>query len=78
MSNTNWTEKLKIEVIDEEDGSCTIHIEWDDTDPDLALWTSWGEEGQKAFVMSALHAACAEVLGEEIPDWYQDLTELVD
>jgi hypothetical protein len=44
MSNKNWIEKLNLEVIDEEDGSCTIHIEWDETDPDLELWNSWGEE----------------------------------
>ena len=65
MSNTNWTEKLKIEVIDEEDGTCTIHIEWDDTDPDLELWNSWGEEGQKSFVIVALRAACAKALGSD-------------
>ena len=28
-------EKLNIECIDEEDGGCTIQIEWDETDPDL-------------------------------------------
>jgi hypothetical protein len=78
MSNTNWTEKLKIEVIDEEDGTCTIHIEWDDTDPDLELWNSWGEEGQKSFVIGALRAACADALGEDMPDWDQDLTDPVD
>ena len=71
MSNKNWTEKLTIEVIDEEDGGCTIQIDWDETDPDLAEWTSWGPEGQEAFVLDALRAACADVLGK-------DLTEPVD
>jgi hypothetical protein len=71
MLNTNWVNKLKIQVIDEEDGGCTIQIEWDDTDPDLTLWTSWGEEGQKEFILNALRIACAETLGE-------DLTKLVD
>ena len=74
----NWNEKLKLEVINEEDGSCTIHIEWDETDPDLELWNSWGEEGQKSFVMDALRTACAEVLGDDMPDWPEDLTESVD
>ena len=78
MSNKNWTEKLKIQCIDEEDGGMSIQIDWDETDPDLALWNSWGEEGQKAFIITALRAACAEALGEEIPDWHQDLTEPVD
>jgi len=65
-------------VIDEEDGGCTIHIEWDDTDPDLALWTSWGEALQREFVISALRAACAKALGEDMPDWAEDLTDSVD
>jgi len=54
MLNTNWVNKLQIQVIDEEDGGCIIQIEWDDTDPDLAEWTSWGEEGQKSFIIDAL------------------------
>jgi hypothetical protein len=54
--------KLKIEVLDEEDGSCTIHIEWDETDPDLATWTSWGEEGQRTFVLDALQNAIDNAL----------------
>jgi hypothetical protein len=47
---------------DNPDGSCYIHIEWDETDPDLALWNSWGEEGQKQFVLKALNHACNHVL----------------
>ncbi len=39
MLNLNSIEKLQIEYIDEEDGTGTIHIEWDDTDPDLQWWT---------------------------------------
>jgi hypothetical protein len=35
----------------------TIHIEWDETDPDLEYWTSLGEEGQKTFMIDALHNA---------------------
>jgi hypothetical protein len=54
MLNTNWVNKLQIEVVDEEDGGCTIHIEWDETDPELEQWTSWGEEGQKSFIIDAL------------------------
>ena len=54
MLNTNWVNKLQIQVIDEEDGGCTIQIEWDDTDPELKEWTSWGEEGQKTFIIDAL------------------------
>jgi hypothetical protein len=53
----SWVRKLHIEVINEEDGSCIIQIEWDDTDPDLDYWTSLGKEGQEKFIMDALHAS---------------------
>jgi hypothetical protein len=55
MSKTNWIEKLQIECIEEEDGCLTIQIDWDDTDPDLAEWTSWGEDGQKQFIIDSLY-----------------------
>ena len=49
MTNTfdpaGWVHKLHIEVINEEDGSGTIAIEWDETDPDLDYWNSLGKEG---------------------------------
>jgi len=61
MTNTfdpaSWVYKLHIEVIDEEDGSATIQIEWDETDPDLNYWNSLGKEGQEKFIMDALHAS---------------------
>lgn len=63
MSNKSWIEKLQLQVTENNlDGSCDIHIEWDETDPDLALWNSWGEEGQKQFVLDALKTACNHVL----------------
>jgi len=49
-----WVKKLEIEVIDEEDGGCTIYIHWDNEDPDLEYWTNLGEEGQKSFIIEAL------------------------
>ena len=52
---TSWVQKLHIEVIDEEDGSGTIVIEWDETDPDLDYWNSLGKEGQEKFIIDALH-----------------------
>ena len=55
MLNKNWIEKLKIECIEENDGTMTIHINWDETDPDLEYWTFLGEEGQKTFILDALH-----------------------
>ena len=52
-----WVYKLHIEVINEEDGSATIQIEWDETDPDLDYWRSLGKEGQEEFIMDALRAS---------------------
>lgn len=57
MLNLSWIEKLKVECIDEEDGTMTIRIDWDETDPDLEYWTSLGEEGQKNFIIDALYNA---------------------
>jgi hypothetical protein len=61
MTNTfdpaSWVYKLHIEVINEEDGSATIQIEWDETDPDLDYWNSLGKEGQEKFIMDALHVS---------------------
>lgn len=59
---TTWVNKLQLEVRDEEDGSCTIIIEWNEDDPDLAEWTSWGPEKQKAFVIEALSSAVNDAL----------------
>jgi hypothetical protein len=64
-------EKLNIECIDEEDGGCTIQIEWDETDPDLQWWTDLGNEGQTKFITDALWNALECYMDD-------DLTELVD
>lgn len=56
-NNTNWINKLTIECIEEPDGSLTIQIDWDETDPEMELWTSWGEEGQTAFIIDSLRQA---------------------
>jgi hypothetical protein len=61
MTNTfdpaNWVRKLHIEVTTEDDGTGTIVIDWDPTDPDLDYWNSLGEKGQEKFIMDALHAS---------------------
>jgi hypothetical protein len=57
MENAEWVKKLQIECIDEDDGSMTIQIDWDQNDPDLQWWTQLGKEGQEAFVIDALWAA---------------------
>ena len=58
MCNPSSIEKLTIECIEEEDGPMTIHIEWDENDPDLQWWTDLGPEGQEEFMMTALREAC--------------------
>ena len=50
-------EKLKVDYIEEEDGSGTIQIDWDETDPDLQWWNDLGENGQKSFILDSLHHA---------------------
>ena len=66
MSNVNWIDKLQLTTIEEPDGSLTIQIHWDPEDPELALWTSWGEEKQKQLFLDALTNA----LNKEIDDDY--------
>ena len=66
MLNTNWIDKLQLTTIEEPDGSLTIHINWDPEDPELAFWTSWGEEKQKQLFLDALTNA----LNKEIDDDY--------
>ena len=56
-------EKLKVECIDEPDGSMTIQIDWDENDPDLQWWTDLGSKAQEEFFLNAVR---------------QHLTELVD
>ena len=48
-----WVRKLHIQVTD--DG--VITIEWDAGDPELNYWTSLLEEGQRKFILDALHAS---------------------
>jgi hypothetical protein len=52
--NLNSIDKLQINCIDEEDGSMTIHIEWNENDPDLQWWTDLGPQGQKSFMINSL------------------------
>lgn len=50
-------EKLKVNYTEEEDGSGTIRIDWDETDSDLQWWNDLGEDGQKSFILDSLHNA---------------------
>ena len=57
MCNPNSIDKLQINCIDEEDGSMTIHIEWNEADPDLQWWTDLGPQGQESFMINSLQKA---------------------
>ena len=52
-----WVFKLNMEFTEEEDGSATISMQWDETDPDLDYWNSLGKKGQEKFIMDALYAS---------------------
>ena len=63
--NPDTVFKLQCTFIEEEDGSGTIHIEWDEADADLQWWTNLGEEKQKQFITDALTAAIKQHFPEE-------------
>jgi len=65
-------DKLKIECLDEPDGTMSINITWDENDPDLEFWTSLGPEGQETFMLSALREACAPYTDTEVFDSHVD------
>lgn len=60
-----WINKLQIQWIDEPDEGGSITVSWDETDPDLALWNSWGEERQKQFILDSLNTALANALTKD-------------
>jgi len=61
-ADPSWVYKLNLDCVEEEDGSMTIHIEWDEKDPDLQYWTNLGPKGQEEFILTALRSACNSVL----------------
>ena len=63
-ADPSWVYKLNMDCVEEEDGSMTIHIEWDEKDPDLLYWTSLGPKGQEDFILTALRSACNSVLSD--------------
>ena len=72
MSNLSWIEKLKLECIDDPDGTMVIHIEWDENDPELELWTSLGPQGQENLILTSLREACAPYTDTEAFNDYVD------
>jgi len=60
--------KLDIKYIDEEDGSGTIQIEWDEEDADLQWWNNLGEKKQQQFILDSLTAAVSNALNGDESD----------
>ena len=60
LVNGDWVYKLALEVIENKDGSLNLVFEWDETDPDLQMWTEWGPEKQEEFILGALRASATE------------------
>jgi hypothetical protein len=52
-----WVFKLNMEFTEEEDGSATISMQWDETDPELDYWNSLAEEQRQKFLKNALYSA---------------------
>lgn len=60
--------KLNVKWIEEEDGSGTIQVEWDETDESLQWWTDLGEKGQQEYLMKALESAIEKTFEESTDD----------
>jgi hypothetical protein len=52
-----WVFKLNMEFTEEEDGSATISMQWDETDPELNYWNSLVEKQRQKFLTDALYSA---------------------
>ena len=57
ISKLSSIKKMQIDFVEEKDGSSTIHIDWNEKDPDLQWWNDLGEDGQKSFILDSLHLA---------------------
>lgn len=66
FANAKWVNKLSFEFRDNDDGTGTVLIEWDEEDPDLEQWTNWGVEKQEAFILQALTNAVNTALPENV------------
>ena len=65
-ADPSWVYKLNLDCVEEEDGSMTIHIEWDEKDPDLQYWTNLGPKKQENFILTALRSACNSALSDHV------------
>ena len=59
-SISNWFDKIQLPLVENDDGTLNMVFEWDETDPDLKMWTEWGPEKQEEFILNALRSAIVE------------------
>jgi hypothetical protein len=57
-------DKMTITYTEEQDDGACITFNWDETDPDLAYWTSMSEDEQRSFVLTSLRDSLKEQLDE--------------
>ena len=56
----NWFDKIQLTLVENEDGTLNMTFEWDETDPDLKMWTEWGPEKQEEFILTAIRNSTTE------------------
>jgi hypothetical protein len=59
-------EKMTIACTEENDGGMCITFDWDETDPELSEWTSWGEKTQTAFIIKSLRSTLDSFVDDEL------------
>jgi hypothetical protein len=60
--------RFSVEIIDEEDGGCTISLYWSLDDPSLEAWNTLTEQQQQLAFKQALQQKINEVLGETLQE----------
>lgn len=60
LKNNNWFQKIKLDAVEETDGSLSLTFEWDENDTDLKVWTSWKPEEKENFILTAIRNLASE------------------
>lgn len=58
--------KMTITCTEEDNGGMCITFDWDETDPELAEWTNWGEKTQTAFIIKSLQSALDSFVDDKL------------
>jgi hypothetical protein len=60
--------QFTVEIIDEEDGGCTIRLHWSPDDPSLHDWNSLTDQERELAFRWAIQQKINEVLGETLQE----------